>query len=355
MRLSRAILLAGVIVALVLAAIWLGGGFATLRLWAEAGARQVQRDIAQAVRAIATGQPGALAGLLTVGFAYGFFHAAGPGHGKLLIGGYGLARQVPLRRLAGLALAASIAQASVAVAMVYALVLGLGWARGHVDGLADLLFLPLSHAAIIGIALWLVLRGLRGIRRRGPRAAPRIAANGASGGGLLLPGQSRGGAVLLGGHDHGPDCGCGQAHGPTLDQVAEVTSWRAAVALIAAIALRPCSGALFLLVVSWQMGIAGAGIAGVYAMGLGTATVTLLVAALAVWSRAGVMAGAAALWPGRLARLAPMLELSVGAVLLMVALPLFWASLDSPAATRSGDRPGLAAAPPAGEARPVAP
>lgn len=334
MRPGRAVLLAGLAVALLLALIWATGGGVALRLWAEAGARAVQRDMAGAVRAIATGQPGALTGLLAVAFAYGFFHAAGPGHGKLLIGGYALARRVPLWRLAGLALAASLAQATVAVGLVYALILGLGWARARVEGLAEALFLPLSHAVILGIGIWLLIRGLRGLRRMAPARGP----------GGVLAGRKIGGAVIMGGHVHGPDCGCGQAHGPTLEQAAAVTSWRAALALIAAIALRPCSGALFLLIVSWQMGIAGAGIAGVYAMGLGTALVTVLVALLAVWSREGMRAA----WPRRLAGLAPGLELAGGALLTAVALPLLLASLDPGGQTggpNAASRPGHQPAP----------
>ncbi|WP_151718050.1 nickel/cobalt transporter [Gemmobacter serpentinus] len=325
MRLNQALVLAGLAVALLLAALWLGGGFTGLRIWAEAGARAVQRDMAVAVRAIATGQPGALTGLLAVGFAYGFFHAAGPGHGKMLIGGYGLARRVPLLRLAGLALISSLAQSTVAIGLVYALIFGLGWARGQVEGVSTALFLPLSHLAILGIGVWLLIRGIRGLRRAKPAG--------------LLGGSRVGGAVMLGGHVHGADCGpicgCGHAHGPTLEQAAAVNSWRAGAALVAAIALRPCSGALFLLIVSWQMGIAGAGIAGVYAMGLGTALVTVLVAGLAVWSREGLRAA----WPRRLARLAPLLELSVGVLLTAITLPLLLASLE--AGPGLGARPGM--------------
>lgn len=312
--LIRPLVLAGLAVALGLVLLWATGGLTAVRVWAEAGAREVQRDLAGAVRGIAAGQPGAVAGLLGIAFAYGFFHAVGPGHGKLLIGGYGLARRVPILRLAGLALAASLAQATVAVLMVYGLVLGLGWARTRVEGLAQDLFLPLSHAAILALALWLVWRGLRGLRAA-TLAAPA---------GGLLGGRQVGGARLLGhGATCATDCACGAGHGVTLAQAATVTTWREAVALVAGVAFRPCSGALFLLIVSWQMGIAAAGIAGVYAMGLGTALVSIAVALLAVWSREGALA---ALPPG-LARAVPLLEFTAGLVIAAVAAPLLWQSL----------------------------
>lgn len=291
----RALALTGLAVALILVALWWSGGLAGLRHWAEAAAREVQRDLAGAVRAIATGQRGALAGLLAISFGYGFFHAVGPGHGKLLIGGYGLARRVPLLRLAGLALASSLAQATVAVGLVYGFVLALGWARTRLVAVNDAVFLPLSSLAVAGIGLWLVVRGLRGLRR--PRQA-----------GAEHPDHSHHD------HDHDADCGCGHAHGPTLQQAEAVTGWHEAATLVAGIALRPCSGALFLLIVSWQMGIALAGIVGVYAMGLGTALVTIAVAGLSVWAREGIWAA----MPQALSRVVPVIELTVG--LLVTAL-----------------------------------
>lgn len=306
----RALILAGLAVALAVLALWLGGGLSALRVWAEAGAREVQREMAAAVRALVAGQAGALAGLLALCFGYGVFHAAGPGHGKLLVGSYGLARRVPLARLAVIALASSLAQSTVAVGLVLGLVMAFGWARASVEGLAEALFLPLSHGLIAALALWLMARGLRGLR------AAHLAAKA---GPIRLPGQ--------GGAAHPPGCACGQSHGPSLRQIEAADSPRAALALIAAIALRPCSGALFLLVIAWQTGILAQGILGVYAMGLGTALVTVAVAVLAGWAREGALAALPArLLPG-LERGQALVEVMAGAVILAVALPLLVASL----------------------------
>ena len=304
----RALILSGLGVALVVLALWLGGGIDALRVWAEAGAREVQREMAAAVRALVAGQAGALAGLLALCFGYGVFHAAGPGHGKLLVGSYGLARRVPVLRLAGIALASSLAQSTVAVGLVLGLVMAFGWARASVEGLAEALFLPLSHGLIAALALWLIWRGLRGLR------AAHLAAKA---GPIRLPGQA----------GHPPGCACGQSHGPSLRQIEAADSPRAALALIAAIALRPCSGALFLLVIAWQTGILAAGILGVYVMGLGTALVTVAVAVLAGWSREGALAALPARALPSLERGQALVEVMAGAIILAVALPLLVASL----------------------------
>ncbi|MEH7827600.1 nickel/cobalt transporter [Gemmobacter denitrificans] len=299
----RSVTLAGLAIGVLGLVLWLTGGFASLQVWAELAGRAVQRDLAGAVRAIASGNPGAVAGLLGLCFAYGFLHAAGPGHGKMLIGAFGVARRVPMARLVVLALLSSLAQATVAVAVVYALVLGAGWARTKVEGVAETVFLPFSHAMIAAIGLWLVWRGWQGLRRQ---TAPQPQAH-----------------HDHHHHEHDEDCGCGHAHAPSLDQVAAVTGWRDAAALIAAVALRPCSGALFLLVVSWQMGIAAAGVAGAYAMGLGTALVTIAVAVMAVWSREGALS----LVPAQLARAVPLIEFCVGALIALVAGQMLLAAL----------------------------
>ena len=307
----RAVILAGIGVAVVLALVWALGGLEMLGRWAAEVQRGLQAPLAGAVRAVKAGEPAAWAGLLSVCFLYGLAHAAGPGHGKFLIGGYGVARRVRLGPLAGVALASSLAQAGVAVVLVYAGVLALGWTRERMVGMAEGALAMASWAAIAAIGLWLVWRGGRGVWQ-----ATRSEKQGRSGG----HGHDHHDHAHHHDHhhhDHGPDCGCGHAHGPTVEEVAQLTGWRDTAALIASVAVRPCSGALFLLILTFQLGIGAAGVAGAFAMGLGVAVVTIGVAVLAVWSREGALAG---LGEARIWRMMPVLELAAGAVIAALAL-----------------------------------
>jgi ABC-type nickel/cobalt efflux system permease component RcnA len=312
---SRVVLVAGAVVALGLGLVWLLGGFGPLQAWVLEQQRQVQNALAGAVRAIKGGQPGAIFGLLSVCFAYGFLHAAGPGHGKLVIGGYGMARRVPFGRLAGVALASSLAQAAVAVGLVYAVVALLGLGRSQAEGLAEEVMAPLGTLMVAGVGLWLVWRGVAGLRAQGAQSSGS---------------HHHHHHAHEDHHDHAPHsqgavCDtCGHAHGPTVDEVQHLTGWRDTLALVAGIAMRPCSGALFLLILTWQLGIASAGIIGTFAMGLGTAMVTIGVAAMAVWAREGALASL----PGQgAARFLPWFEIIAGLVVAVAALSLLTTAL----------------------------
>ena len=292
--------------ALVLAAglvlVWGLGGFDGLVRWAMEQQRAAQNAMAGALRALRAGEPGALTALLGIAFGYGLAHAAGPGHGKLVLGGYGAARSVGAGRLAAIALAASMGQATTAVVLVYGGIVALDWTREHVVGLGEGALTRASTAAIALIGLWLVWRGVRGLVRL--RAT--------------MPAELPAGAALATGRNAEVCASCGHRHGPTLDEVQALTGWREAAALIAAIAIRPCTGALFLLILTWRMGLEAAGIAGVYAMGLGTAAITVGVAVLSVSARDGAL-----MWTGRLGALRPALpalELAVGILVTLAAV-----------------------------------
>jgi nickel/cobalt transporter (NicO) family protein len=324
----RTLMLTGLVLAAGLGLLWLTGALDGLAHWLAVAQRGAQEQLAGAIRALRAGEPGALTAFWAVCLGYGVLHAAGPGHGKLVIGGYGVARQVPVGRLAGLALISSLAQAAVAVALVYALVAVLGLARSAVETAAEDWVTPVGHAMIAGLGLWLVWRGIGGLRRQ---AADGVAAEGAPvaaghahhhhdhGHDHEHPHHHDHGDD---GHVHGPDCG--HAHGPTIEQVEGVRSFRDGLALVAGIALRPCSGALFVLILTWQLGIAMAGVIGAFVMGLGTAMVTIAVAVMAVWAREGAFA---ALPQGRVARAIPVVELALGGVIAAAALGLLAQSL----------------------------
>ena len=286
-------------------AIWLWGfgGSAQVGRFATDNQHQVQNAMAGALRRLKAGDYAALTALWGLCFAYGFFHAAGPGHGKLVIGGYGLGRRVPMGRLAGLAVGSSLAQAAAAVILVYAGLFILGWTREQMQGLADTTMSHISNAAIAGIGAWLLWRGLRAVWRLRPTLAPIADLSG-----LGVP------------IDHVHDEHCGHAHGPTLDQAAQVRSLRDAVMVIGSIAIRPCTGALFLLILTWRLGIDWVGIIGAFIMGLGTASITVLVAIASVSLRESALMQAAS--GTGVARMLAVIETLAGALVLALALQM---------------------------------
>lgn len=228
--------------------------------WAFAQQRAFHRDLVQAIRAL-SGEAGLKAGLWLAGasFVYGVFHAAGPGHGKAVLSAYLLTHRARLARGVGIGVAASFCQGLSAIVIVYGLIGLAGW-RSPDTALAVSWAERVSYLLLMAMGAFLALRASLLL-------ADRIRHSGAS------PGPA--------GHDHGHDCGCGCAHAPSAGQTARAESWRTALGLVLSIGLRPCSGAVLVLIFAYTVKIAWAGVAAVLAMSAGTA---LTVAALALLS-----------------------------------------------------------------------
>lgn len=249
--------------------------------------RDFQNALGQSLRALRAGDSGAVSGFLGLCFAYGFFHALGPGHGKALIAGYGFASHATLRRLVWIAGLAALGQALVAIVLVYGGIWMFEGARDRVEGLAALIE-PLAMLAIAGLGAMLLRRGLR-------RLQP-------------APAHTH--------HHYDETCGCGHAHAPGPDQVAAASGWREVLALVAGIALRPCTGALFLLILTWRLGIDGLGILGTIVMAAGTFLITALAATLAGLTRQGL----ALALPGARPRLFAVAEIVTGVTVIILCL-----------------------------------
>ncbi|CAN0574680.1 unnamed protein product, partial [Ectocarpus sp. 12 AP-2014] len=210
------------------------------------------------------GDPGALFTLLFAAASYGFVHAVGPGHGKALIGGVGLGSSVSTARLLVISLVSSLLQAFWAILLIYGGFALVEISARRMTTLAEDVLAPASYIAIASIGVILVWRGGRSLWREREALGLQKADHD---------------------HDHDHDhCGC-HAHGPAPNDVAQLTSFRDAFVLVASIAIRPCTGAIFLLVIAWQMDIRTAGAAAVIVMGLGTAVFTSLVAVSTVTAR----------------------------------------------------------------------
>src|SRR5204863_4041751 len=87
-------------------------------------------------------------------------------------------------------------------------------------------------------------------------------------------------------HDHDHDDHSGHSHGPTPDQLAGPGGWKRGLTAIVAVGLRPCSGAILVLVFALAQGIFWAGVAATFVMGLGTAITVAIIATLTVTATA---------------------------------------------------------------------
>lgn len=309
----RAITIAVIIAAALLGWLWLSGGFTALGSWAAAEQRDFQNSIARTLRALRGGEAGALALLMGSCFAYGFFHAIGPGHGKLLVGGYGMARDVPMLRLSAIALLSSLGQAVTAIVLAYGGLWLLGATRDRMVATAEAWLAPLSYVLIALIGLWLVVRGLRRLRLAKVADDHGYPHNHADYDHTHHHDHSH--------HHHDDTCSsCGHRHGPSLDEASNAHSLRDALILIGGIAIRPCTGALFVLIITWQMGIAVAGIAGAFAMALGTASVTVAVGIAASGFRGGIMRSVAS--AGALVWIMPVIEVAAGLFVVILSAVL---------------------------------
>ncbi|WP_195819981.1 nickel/cobalt transporter [Roseobacter sp. MH60115] len=236
------------------AAAWSVVPWYEIQQWAAGQQRMFQNAMAGALRAIQTGDLLAIWTLCSATAAYGFFHALGPGHGKVLIGGAALASGATLRRLSVLTVLSSLAQAATAIFLVGSLYFLLQMRSGDLADITEAWLAPASYAAIAAIGAVLVFRGARSWRRIGEAK------------------QATQGC-------------CGHAHSPDVNDVMTLTSSRDAVALIASIALRPCTGALFVLVIAARFDAFAVGCLAVITMGLGTAAFNLTVATSGVAAR----------------------------------------------------------------------
>ncbi len=86
--------------------------------------------------------------------------------------------------------------------------------------------------------------------------------------------------TLLHGHVH--DEHCGHSHGPAPAGLGGPGGWRRGLGAIFAVGIRPCSGAILVLVFALAQGMFWAGIAATFVMGLGTAITVAAIAVVAV-------------------------------------------------------------------------
>jgi nickel/cobalt exporter len=255
--------------------------------WILAKQSEFYRDMSATIRA-AKSDGSAVWTLLAISFAYGIFHAAGPGHGKAVISSYLVANQETARRGIALSFVSAMLQALVAVVLVGICALLLNATAQTMCGAEKAIEIA-SYGLIAAVGARLVwTKGGTFMRAlQAPRAEPALAASHSHDHGHHHHGHGH--------HDHGHDHHhhdhdpnhvhdehCGHSHGPTPDQLAGPGGWRRGLGAIVAVGLRPCSGAILVLVFSLAQGLFWAGVLSTFVMGIGTAITVATIAVVAV-------------------------------------------------------------------------
>jgi ABC-type nickel/cobalt efflux system permease component RcnA len=267
------------------------------------------------------GHSGMAFGMILLAFAYGVFHAGGPGHGKAVISAYLIANEQALRRGILLSSAAALLQALVAMGVVLTAALILHATAIGMTRLADHVEL-ISFTAISLFGLVLTWRKAAPVAalmspERQPIVGLRHHADGHAHG--HVHGHSHA-------HSHDADDGCDH-HVPMEIIQSQSFRWRDAGPVVLAAGSRPCSGAIIILVFALSQGILGSGIAAVLAMALGVAITVSALAMLSVFAKQTAQRFAGG--EGRYALAGATLELLAAAFVALIGLGLFITQLSA--------------------------
>lgn len=195
-------------------------------------------------------------------FLYGVLHALGPGHGKVIVTTYLATQPTKVKTSLMLTFVSAICQALVAVALVSVLLWGFNASMREVSSQA-VKFMTISSALVSVLGAMICWRAFKGFRRS------------------VVKSQH----VSFGhhhdhDHHHSTECGCGHRHIAPPEDVDNAKSLREYIGVIMSIGLRPCTGAIMVLLFSNMVGLYWMGVVSALVMSLGTALTTSALALL---------------------------------------------------------------------------
>ncbi|MDZ4380142.1 MAG: nickel/cobalt transporter [Parvibaculum sp.] len=272
------------------------GLFSGIMRYIMAMQQEYYRSMAGALRAVdLQGSAAAAWTLASLSFLYGIFHAAGPGHGKIVVASYILADEREVRRGIMVAFLSAFAQAITAITAVGLLSLALGLthrttasAIPHIE--------RASFVLIAALGAWLIWRAVRGGHE----------------------------------HEHAHEHDHDHAHMPTPAELRKAKGFREMAAMVLSVGLRPCSGAVLVLLFAVTQGAFLIGAASALVMSLGTAITVSVLAILTVFSKNAALRLARRMDSPWAARIEPILMAGGGAIILVFGVLLFASTFAGP-------------------------
>ncbi|MCD9543539.1 hypothetical protein GLP24_01510 [Photobacterium carnosum] len=191
--------------------------------------------------------------LVGLSFLYGIFHSLGPGHGKMIVTTYLATNPAKIKASLIMTVVSAFVQAVVAITLVSILLVFFKSSMRQVNDAADQ-FISYSFMAMLLLGVIVIYRSLKQVWQL--RTAP------------------------LHHHDHGDNCGCGHKHFANADEINQATSLREYIVIIFSIGIRPCTGAILVLLFANMVGLYWLGVISAILMAIGTALTTSAIALL---------------------------------------------------------------------------
>ncbi|MCJ8348604.1 nickel/cobalt transporter [Moritella sp.] len=243
-----------------------------------------------------------MAGLSLIGlsFMYGVLHSVGPGHGKLIVTTYIATQDAKVKLSLIITLLSSLVQAFVAVGLVSVLLMLFDASMREVNQQAELL-IPLSFYTVILLGIVIIFRNLvlmyrvikkhkdtenQGVSNGSDMVIKRLTlvTQPVSAAKYAAPASS----LLVDDHEHHDNCGCGHQHVVAPELINDASSFKEYLAIILSIGIRPCTGAIMVLLFANMLDIYWLGIVSAVVMALGTALTTSTIAIMTITGKQAV-------------------------------------------------------------------
>ncbi|MEZ8227983.1 nickel/cobalt transporter [Vibrio splendidus] len=260
--------------------------------------REVNSELADLLYEAKSNPWGAGSYLIGFSFIYGMLHSLGPGHGKVIVSTYLATHPTKAKASLVLTVVSAFLQALVAILLVSVLLWGFSASMRVVNDKANM-FVSLSFAlvAVVGTLIcWKALKNIYSTMRK-PQLTLRVKAitplaTGAvssvpvhtsmalrSSGSRIMGATN---ALQAADHTHADhshaDCGCGHQHVADPEAINKASTFREYAGIIVTIGIRPCTGAIMVLLFANMVGLYWMGVLSAFAMAVGTALTTSLIA-----------------------------------------------------------------------------
>ncbi|MGF1869387.1 nickel/cobalt transporter [Photobacterium indicum] len=296
---------------LILTGLFLGTGYVIWQAWPSLliSSMQWQKDINnQLSELLYDAQADSIAaGLSLAGlsFIYGMLHSLGPGHGKLIVSTYLATHPTKIKLSLTLTVLSALLQAVVAIALVSTLLVIFNSSMREVNSEANR-FVTLSFYTVVILGLVIVWRNLRTLwqsfrlnqslkNAQQPQtpafvfntnnitAIKHIPTNTAKPNVILRSAQNT--HTLPGDHFHSSDCGCGHQHFADAEVINSASSIKEYLVIILSIGIRPCTGAIMVLLFANMVDMYWLGVVSAFLMAIGTALTTSIIAIMTITGR----------------------------------------------------------------------